>query len=67
MQEASTVATDLSSFLTQLKTGLGDFSYGNLATIILAALGLAVSPAIFWFGYRFVKGKVSKAFFKGKL
>ena len=46
---------------------MSDFNATNLANILLAGLGLAVSPAIFWFGYRYVKGKVSKAFFKGKL
>lgn len=39
----------------------------NLATILAAGIGLAATPAICWFGYRFVKGKVTKALFKGKL
>lgn len=44
-----------------------DFSSTNLATVLLAGLGMAVGPAIFWFGFRYVKGKVVKAFTKGKL
>lgn len=67
MQEATAVSTELSSFLSQVKVGFADFSGANLGTIIIAALGLAIGPAILWFGYRFVKGKVAKAFFKGKL
>lgn len=46
---------------------MSDFNATNLGIVLLAGLGLAVGPAIFWFGFRYVKGKVSKAFFKGKL
>ena len=46
---------------------MSDFNATNLANILLAALGCAVAPAIFWFGFRYVKGKVVKAFTKGKL
>ena len=65
--EVTTVTTDLTAFLAEMKSGLSDFTYNNLSLILLAGLSLSVGPAIFWFGFRWIKGKVSKAFFKGKL
>lgn len=67
MQETTTVATELSSFLTQLKGGLSDFSTTNLVTILIAGVGIAVAPAVAWFAYGFVKSKAVKAFKKGKI
>lgn len=66
-QEATNVSTELAGFLSQIKAGMSDFNVTNMGTIIIAGIGLAVAPAIAWFGFRFVKGKVAKAFFKGKL
>ena len=66
-ETTTNVAGELSTFLTTVKGALADFTTVNLATILVAGLALAVGPAIAWFGYRWVKGKVSKAFFKGKL
>lgn len=66
-QETTTVATELSAFLSSLKEGLADYNTTNLVTILVAGLGIAAAPAICWFGYRFVKGKATKALFKGRL
>lgn len=50
-----------------MKGGLGDFTTENLSIILLAGLGLSVGPALWWFGFRWIKGKVVKAFTKGRL
>lgn len=60
-------STDLSTFITSITGALADFTTANLATILVAALGLTASLAIAWFAYRFIKGKVSGAMRKGKL
>ena len=39
----------------------------NLATILIAALGITVGLAIAWFAYRFIVRKVSGAMKKGKI
>lgn len=61
------VSSDLSTFITSIKGALSDFTTANLATILVAALGLTVGLAICWFAYRFVKRKVSGALKKGTL
>lgn len=66
-QDASTVTTELSTFITQVETGLVDYNTANLATILMTGIALAAAPAICWFAYRFIKGKVTKALFKGRL
>ncbi len=63
----STVPTDLTSFLDQIKGGLADFTTANLATILVAALGITAVLAIAWFGYRFIVRKTSGAMKGGKL
>ena len=63
----NTVATQLGDAITQIKAGLSDYSVANLTTIWVAGLAVAAAPAIAWFAYRWVKGKASKAVFKGKL
>ncbi len=60
-------STDLTSFLESVKGGLTDFSVTNLGVVIVAGLAIAVAPVLAWFGYRFVKGRASAAFKKGKL
>lgn len=57
----------LSTFITSITGALADFTTANLATILVAALGLTAGLAIAWFAYRFIKGKVSGAMKKGKL
>lgn len=61
------MAEGLSTFISSITGALGDFTTANLATIIVAALGITVGLAIAWFAYRFIKGKVSSAMRKGKL
>lgn len=60
-------STDLSTFITSITGALSDFTTANLATILVAALGMTAALAIAWFAYRFIKGKVSGAMRKGKL
>lgn len=59
--------TALSSFLDTIKTALADFTTTNLATVLVAALGITAALAIAWFAYRFIVRKVSGAMKKGKL
>ncbi len=61
------VSEGLSSFITSITGALSDFTTTNLATILVAALGLTAGLAIAWFAYGFIKGKVSKAMRRGKL
>ena len=67
LKDTTTVSTSLSSFLTTIKDGLADYNVTNLGNILVAGLAIAAAPALCWFGYRFVKGKATKALFKGKL
>lgn len=57
----------LSTFITSITGALSDFTTANLATVIVAALGITAGLAIAWFAYRFIKGKVSGAMRKGRL
>ena len=59
--------TGLSSFISSVTGALTDFSTTNLATILVAALGITVVLAIAWFAYRFIVRKVSGAMKKGKI
>lgn len=61
------VSTDTSTFIQTITGALGDFSTANLATILVAALGLTVVLAIAWFAYRFIVRKVSGAMKHGKI
>lgn len=64
---ASTTGVDISGFITSITGALKDFTTENLATILVAALGLTVGLAIAWFAYRFIKGKVAKAMKSGRI
>lgn len=57
----------LSTFISSVTGALTDFSTTNLATILVAALGITVVLAIAWFAYRFIVRKVSGAMKKGKI
>lgn len=59
--------TDLDTFITTIKTGLADLTSGNLAKILIAALGITVTLFLCWFGYRWVVRKVSGGIKKGRL
>lgn len=61
------VAGELSAFNTTITGALKDFTTTNLATILVAALGVSAGLCICWFGYRFIKRAVSKAMKKGSL
>lgn len=67
LADATAVATDLSGWLTSITGALTDFSVSNLITILVAILAITVPFAIFWFAYRLVTRKVSKAMRKGKI
>lgn len=57
----------LSTFISSITGALADFTTANLATILVAALGITVGLAIAWFAYRFIVRKVSGAMKKGKI
>lgn len=65
--EVTTVADGLSGWITSITSALSDFSVANLITIIVAVLGITVGFAVFWFAYRFIIRKVSKAMKSGKV
>lgn len=66
MDQGST-ATALDTFLNSIKGGLSQFTTGNLATVLVAALSVSAGLAIAWFAYRFIVRKVSGAMKKGKM
>lgn len=57
----------LSTFISSITGALSEFTTANLATILVAALGITAGLAIAWFAYRFIVRKVSGAMKKGKL
>lgn len=57
----------LSTFITTITGALSDFTTTNLATILVAALGITAVLAIAWFAYRFIVRKTSGAMKKGKI
>lgn len=57
----------LSAFISSVTGALSDFTTTNLATILVAALGITVTLAIAWFAYRFITRKVSGAMMKGRI
>lgn len=57
----------LSAFISSITGALTEFTTTNLASILVAALGITVSLAIAWFAYRFIVRKVSGAMKKGKI
>ena len=59
--------TGLSTFLSSITGALTEFTTGNLATILVSALGITVGLALAWFAYRFIVRKVSGAMKKGKI
>lgn len=65
--EGAGTAAELETFLTTINGALADFTTTNLATILVAALGLTASLFIAWFAYRFIKAKVAGALKKGKI
>ena len=60
-------STGLSTFITSITGALTDFSTTNLASVLVAALGITAGLAIAWFAYRFIVRKVSGALKKGKM
>ncbi len=59
---------DVSELTDTIKTVLGSlFTVDNLVTILVAALSLTAGLFIFWFAYRYIKSKVTKALTKGRL
>lgn len=66
--EVTAPTVNTSDLTTTIKTMLSSvFTVENLVTIITTALGITVGFFIFWFAYRFIKGKATKAMLKGKL
>ncbi len=63
----SGVTSDLSGFISSITGALADFTTSNLATILVAALGITAGLAIAWFAYRFIVRKTSGAMKKGKI
>lgn len=57
----------LGSFISSITGALSEFTSSNLATILVAALGITVLLVLAWFAYRFITRKVSGAMKKGKL
>jgi len=59
--------TELNSALDSIKGALEPFSVEILIAVIVAGLSVTVGPVLVRWAYRWVKGKLQGAFFKGKL
>lgn len=57
----------LAGWMSQITTALGDFSVDNLIAILVAILAITVPFGLFWFAYRLITRKVSKAMHKGRI
>lgn len=61
-------SVNVSDLTETIKTMLGGlFTVDNLVTILVCALSLTAGLFIFWFAYRYIKSKVTKALTKGRL
>lgn len=67
MPMVADASTGLSTFISSITGALSDFSTTNLASVLVAALGITAGLAIAWFAYRFIVRKVSGALKKGKM
>lgn len=55
MTDTTTVTSQLTTAITEIKGGLADYSVANLTLIWVAGVGIAAAPAIAWFAFRFIK------------
>lgn len=60
-------AVNLSGFVDTLEVGFSDFNFSVFSIIVLAPFALIIILVFAWFAYRFITGKVTKAFFKSRL
>lgn len=61
-----TTVTDLTSFIEAVKAPMeANLTLGNLAIVIVAGLTISVGLTLGWFGFRWIWGKIKKAFFAG--
>lgn len=61
------VFSGLNVFVGSVIGGLIDYNTVNLATWLIAGLGVAAAPVICWYGYRWIRRKLKKSYFKGRL
>jgi len=65
--DSVSLSDELSTFISSLISSQVYYSTGNLILIFVSALLFAASPAICWFAYRFIKGKLVRALFHRKV
>lgn len=64
----ATVMTAINTAISTVTTAVSEtLTVGNIGTLIATGLTLSLPFFVFWFGYRFLIGKATKAFRKGKL
>lgn len=56
---------DLSTSITSITGALGDFSAGNVTSVIVAGLGIAIPLVLVWFAFRFIYRKAKGALKRG--
>lgn len=64
---AETVTNDMGTITKSITALFGDFSVTNLVTLVGAALGITVGLFLFWFAFKWVKGKIVSALKKGRV
>lgn len=55
----------MESGITQITTALADFSVGNVTSVIVAGLGIAVPLVLIWFAFRFIYKKAKGGLKRG--
>lgn len=55
----------LTAAITSITGALTDFSGGNVAQVIVAALGIAVPLVLVWFAFRFIYKKAKGGLKRG--
>lgn len=56
---------DLTSSITSITGALGDFSSGNVTSVIVAGLGIAVPLVLVWFAFRWIYKKAKGGLKRG--
>lgn len=67
LTEVVTPTVDMGELTSSVTGMLGDFSTGNLITLLAAGIGICGGLVLLWFGFNYLKRKLMGALKKGKL
>lgn len=64
---AETTPVDVSNVTTTIQGAFSDFSVANLLIVLTAGITAAGALFLCWFGYRWLKRRITSALTKGRL